>query len=287
MISVNMTTTDLKSFHYLENGEVSFSVFDTIKSVKKLESGSYKLSWLEAYPSSRVVLKVNRDKEMVKIHDFPDKEKIDDLITSFFEKRVINEMTELGFYHKVGVLLYGKEGTGKSTIIKHYCKRLIEEQGAIIFYMECLTANISKCWDVVMDVRRVQETPIVVIFEEFDELIENRQEAFLKTALDGNMSIDNCIFFSTTNYIADIPEAIKDRPSRFKYCLNIEGIQGVEDVKTIIKGMLKNNFSDDDIDTFANELKGQTLDIIKQFCVDKIMDIKSYSKKRDKIGFVR
>ena len=31
-----MTTTDFKSFHYLENGDVSFSMFDTIKSSKKL-----------------------------------------------------------------------------------------------------------------------------------------------------------------------------------------------------------------------------------------------------------
>ena len=42
--SSTANTTSLKSFHYLENGEVNFSILETKYSTKKLDAGIYKLS---------------------------------------------------------------------------------------------------------------------------------------------------------------------------------------------------------------------------------------------------
>lgn len=277
-------TTDLKSFHYLENGEVSFSMFDTIKSNKTLDSGCYQVTYLD-HPENRVQVKMDRDLESVKIYGFPDKEKLDNLFNSFFSLKVHKKVRSLGFYHKVGVLLYGKEGTGKSTIIKYYFNKAIVENKALVFYINRTDESIQQCWEFIMNVRKIQNNPIIVVLEEFDEQMKYN-EGYLKKVLDGNLSIDNCIFMATTNYIHNIPEAMKDRVSRFKYSLDIEGVQSKEEAYFIIKGMLEGICKEDEMEKFSEEMKNKTLDQIKQFCLDKIMDIRSYnSNRRKQIGF--
>lgn len=278
-----MDTTSFKSFHYLENGDISFSQLDTLKTEKKLERGVYNLSYAP-YPQDKILLSLNKDLETTKIHSFPDRDRLDNLFNSFFDKKIQIKMNKLGFNHKVGVLLYGKEGTGKSTIVKHYYNSAIESHNAIVFNV-ATDDYISNCWKFISEIRKIQDNPIIVVLEEIDGLIKN-YEATLKTLLDGNLSIDNCIFFGTTNYIDVIPAALKDRPSRFKYVLNVEGVHGFNDIYPIVNNMLGDIFGNEDVSKFCSDLKGHTLDSIKQFCVDKIMDIKTYShKKNGVIGF--
>lgn len=278
-------TSDLKSFQYLENGEVRYSPLDTIKTEKKLQFGSYKLTYLN-YPDDRVQLMMDVDEESSKSHTFPDKDKIDEIVNSFFNKNVVNRIKELGFYHKLGILLYGKEGTGKSTIIKHYYNFLIQNHQSIVFH---ITQHdyIEKIWDFILKIRKVQENPIIVILDEFDQFLPSK-EAYLKTILDGNLSIDNCIFFASTNYLDKIPDALKTRPSRFKYVLNIEGVHSPNEIFVLMKNMLQGLFDDKEIRNFSEQIKGESLDTIKQFCLDKIMDIKSHIKSnKSRIGFIK
>lgn len=279
-------TSDFKSFHYLENGEVSFSILDTIKTEQKLDSGVYTLEYL-GYPDMRVKIDVSTDRETIKSYTFPDKDKLDNLFESFFNKNVVQKVKELGFYHKVGVLLYGKEGTGKSTIIKSYAYKVLENHNGLVFYF---TSNqyVNKCWEFIRKIREIQDNPIVVIFEEMDMYVQKTSEVpegYLKTILDGNNSIDNCIILGATNYIDTIPKAIKDRPSRFKYVLNIEGIHSEEEILEILSPMISDICSKDEIKEYSYMLKGETLDSIKQFAMDKIMCLQSYSKNKKTMGF--
>ena len=279
-------TVDLKSFHYLENGDISFSILDTIKTEKILDSGLYTVSWLE-YPESRVALTVNTDKENIKMHQFPDKEKIENLLDIFFNEKVVRKMGSLGFYHKVGILLYGKQGTGKSTIVKNYATRIIEDHNGLVFYFNG-RGNITACWSFIRKIRAIQDNPIVVIFEEMDSFVNDKNEGPLKIIFDGNESIDNCIVFGTTNYLDRIPSALKDRPSRFKYVLNIEGIQSEEEVFEILHNMIGDLFTTKEIKDFSKKLIGNSLDFIKQFAIDKIMCLETYAHhSKGKIGFIK
>ncbi len=279
-----MSTSDFKSFHFLENGDISFSIYDTIKSTKTLDPGLYNVDVIQHGNDIIVALSTKLNSENLKIHQFPDYDKINTLVKSFFNPAVSDKITNLGFFHKTGILFYGKEGTGKSTIIKHYCQQLIKEQNALVFYFTN-KHRLSVPWKFVKDIRKVQDNPIVIVFEEFDDLIKNDLESILKEIMDGHESINNCLFFATTNYIDKIPDAIKLRPSRFKYVLNIEGLQLKSDIKELVHNMLNQICTEEEIDIISDELKGQTLDEIKQFCIDKIMDISHYEIRKKTIGF--
>ena len=101
-----MKTSDYKSFAYLESGDIVFSEFETIKSSNKLDSGSYKVNYL-GYPENKVTIKQDSDFEIAKMHNFSDKDKIDRLFESFFNKDVRTKIETMGFCHKIGILLYG------------------------------------------------------------------------------------------------------------------------------------------------------------------------------------
>ena len=149
-------------------------------------------------------------------------------------------------------------------------------------------AGVAKCWDFIRKIRAIQNNPIVVIFEEMDMYTQQTPDApegYLKTIFDGNNAIDNCIVFGATNYIDKIPAAIKNRPSRFKYVLNIEGVDSEEEIIDILTPMIGNMFKKNEIKDFAFAMKGETLDTIKQFGMDKIMCLDSYNSKNKTIGF--
>ena len=277
-----MKTSDLKSFNYLENGDVAFSLFDTIVVTKTLTPDVYNLSY-EGYPSDKIKLSVLEDKEQHNIFNFPNKDKLDRIFSQFFNKEVKDKIYSLNLYHKLGIILHGKEGTGKSSILKYYFNSFVNEHKAIVFYVNCHHSYIMKVWEFIEQIRRIQKSPIVVVFEEFDQYRE--AESNLKIILDGNRSIDNCIFLATTNYLDKLAPAIVNRPSRFKYSFEIEGIQNSEAINNIVTNMIGDNYSKEEIDKYVKELDGKTMDNIKQFCLDRIMNIETVSTSKNKLGF--
>lgn len=280
-----MKTLDFKSFHYLENGDIAFSTVDTIKTTNKLDAGVYNIGY-DDYPINKITLRKSIDKETVKIHSFSDKEKIDNIIKAFFDKKTIENVKDFGFNHKLGILFYGKEGTGKSSIMKYYYTQLIDEQDAIVFFLDKTEHRLSEMWDFVIKIRQIQDNPIVIILDEMETILTETNKSKMKMILDGNLSINKSLFLASTNHIDLIPDAIKNRSSRFKYTCDIEGIQSTDEIYEILVKMLKNLFSDQEIRQFSEELKGNTIDNIKQFALDKVMNITvSLKVKKSTIGF--
>lgn len=284
MDTKKINTSDYKSFHYLENGDINFSVFDTEKTTSILVSGSYILDYT-GYPKDTITLKLNLDTEKPKIPTFfVQKEELDEYFKAFFDPKVIKKIKSVGLYHKIGALLHGLEGSGKTSIAKYYCHKLIKDQKAVVFHITN-SDKLKEIWTFVRSIRQIQNNPIVIVFDEIDRYMQS-YSAIMKTILDGEISINNCIFFGMTNFIDSIPRAIKDRPSRFKYCLEIGGVQDEKVIEQLIFDIIGDIVDTKTIKVMALECKNETLDIIKQRCLDIIMKItQEKTSKRRTVGF--
>ena len=97
--------------------------------------------------------------------------------TTSVDDKIKTKVKELGYYHKIGVLLYGIEGTGKSTILKKYYTDAIEKNNAIVFHINTY-GYFMQCWEFIMDIRKIQDNPFIIIFEEMDSMF----------SIDGNES---------------------------------------------------------------------------------------------------
>ena len=89
----------------------------------------------------------------------------------------------------------------------------------------------------------------------------------------------------STNYIDKIPDAIKDRPSRVKYTIEVEGIQDEEVIKNFLKESFEKINMEVNLEKEISKMKGWTIDDLKQWVLDKVMDIEPEEKVNNKMGF--
>jgi hypothetical protein len=116
-------------------------------------------------------------------------------------------------------------------------------------------------------------------------MMDGDSEPIIKSILDGALSIDNFMCMAATNYIDKIPDAIKHRLSRFKFSIEVKGIDDPEVVKAVISTLLKDIAVPQDVEKWVKELKTPTIDEVKQFCLDKIMDLPTEKSEARSIGF--
>ena len=123
--------------------------------------------------------------------------------------------------HKIGVLLYGRAGTGKSTVAKAIS---VMFNNAPILTID--TNNIMNSVNGILKMRKKYDGTIIVLIEDFDMYFKSREEVenieigfeqkkqkdFNQNAifqlLDGVYSTDDTIYIATTNYKDRIDSAL-------------------------------------------------------------------------------
>jgi SpoVK/Ycf46/Vps4 family AAA+-type ATPase len=146
--------------------------------------------------------------ELIILPDTASKEVIDE-INKFWTLKP--EFDKRGFIHKRGILLHGDPGSGKTSTIQLIIKSVIEA-GNVAIYGDH-PDNLRGCLQMV---RRIEpERQIIVLLEDFEDMVKHRGESEFLALLDGESQVGNVVFIATTNYPEYLDKRFIDRPSRF------------------------------------------------------------------------
>jgi AAA+ superfamily predicted ATPase len=123
-----------------------------------------------------------------------------------------------GYLHRRGYLLYGPQGSGKSSIVHQVVHRIVAAGHVAVFcdHPGVLTRTMELF-------RKIEpHRPLVCMFEDIDATIEMHGDSELLQWLDGSHQINKVINIATTNYPERLDRRIVSRPRRFDRIIKIE-----------------------------------------------------------------
>jgi len=181
-------------------------------------------------------------------------------IQEFFTKKEV--YLKYGFSHKRGYLLHGPPGCGKSSITALIAREFFRNGGIVL-----MADNAWYLKNALQDIRKVnKDTPLLVLLEDIDAMIEKGNEADLLAILDGQFSVANTVNIATTNYPEKLDGRLTDRPSRFDRRLEF-GLPD-DDVKLqYLKYKLTDELTEEQYQEWLGLTKGFSLGHIKELVV--------------------
>lgn len=214
---------------------------------------------------------------------------------AFFAPGTYERANRYNIPHFLGILMHGRPGTGKTTIIKRLVRELIG-QGVTALEMDHNSYPINQFNIALTTIRNAEEEafeakltkkqlldgnytvprrPLLLLLEEVEEAIKT-EEAAVKRFLDILQYHDNVAVLATTNYIDQIPPSFTDRPGRFAHVVEV-GTFNAEQRRTYINHLLdtmkvpKRDRARIDIEVIVEATEGQTADHISTILTDVLV----------------
>jgi AAA+ superfamily predicted ATPase len=168
--------------------------------------------------------------------------------------------------YKRGICLWGPPGSGKSCTVQFVMKDVVDRGGIIIkFYNPDLFLKGYRIF------REIEPTtPVVVIMEDVDSILEDWSESSVLNILDGAVDdLDNVVFLATTNYPEKLGARVINRPSRFDRRFKI-GFPGKEARRIYFSHLFKEHHMDTakvDIEKWISDTEDMSIAHLRELFV--------------------
>lgn len=219
---------------------------------------------------------------------FPDSsfDEVIEEITNFWDKE--ERFKDYGITFKRGILLYGKPGTGKSSLIKLVMKDVISRGGIVVNFEDPITFKTG-----IHALREIHpDMPVVVVMEDLDSIMERSPKSDILNILDGVSKIEKIVYLATTNYPERLEPRIVNRPSRFDKRFNI-GIPSPESRKMYFNFLFENvnddiiSKNDYDIGRWVEDTDGLTISHLHELFVSVVILEDSYKETLDLLSSMK
>ena len=176
------------------------------------------------------------------------------------EKRFCDRI--VNYYNKyddpnVGVMLYGKQGCGKTFTAREIARRT--NLPIIIVDPSCPTKNLTKFFS---DFR----SDVCIIFDEFDKYVNQKWDTVpLLEFLDGIQKLSRKLVIFTCNNEKVFNEFMLDRPTRIRYYRKFEVVD-TDLIKEIVEDSIEDKNRIDEITNYIrNSINLPSYDIVTSF----------------------
>lgn len=184
-------------------------------------------------------------------------DKVVDEIQEFWKKESL--FKEYNLTYKRGIILWGPPGSGKSCTIQLIIRDVVEREGVVIKF-----GHPNLFCEGIRKLREIQPTtPIVVLMEDIDSILEIYSESEVLNILDGINQIDKAVFLATTNYPEKLGARIINRPSRFDKRFKI-GHPNAESRRIYFEHIMRGKTKVLNIDQWVKDSEGFSIAHLKE-----------------------
>lgn len=247
---VQWTTGDNKAF------------FPASKTVKQLIPGAYEIKM--CHNAGLFFEKLSIKTEGLLRFPQTNSDKVVQEIQNFWNREKMFKDYQLTY--KRGIILWGPPGGGKTSVIQIIMKDVIDRGGIVIKFQ-----HPGLFIDGMRKLREIEkETPVVVLMEDIDSILEIYNGSEVLNVLDGVDDIQKMVFLATTNYPDRLGARIINRPSRFDKRFKIDHPNS-ESRRIYFKHLIGNAAKIDDLnvdlDKWVKDTKGFSIAHLKELFV--------------------
>lgn len=256
---------------------------------KRLPGGSYKVDLRESmFSDDLYLIPIQSRKDMRMLNGGVFKE-INKYISDFLDPAMYAARDFLGTLHKLPLLFYGTQGSGKTQHALLWGDKLVKEQDAVVLIMTGLNPKINLSYLVDSVREKEPDRLVVLILDEFEKSgSRHMTSSSMLSFLDGPDSRNNLLLIATCNDTSAMPDLLLDRPGRFEKVFTLMG--GNLDVLratvvSLLPDLYKNRI---DIEAIVKELADNdkwTIDYVRLFIRNAIAELIHYDKTGSFVEF--